>query len=193
MSLHHSRYRPCSALEGFVSGCWVTVNSSHLNRPLLGDAAFFETEPTDTKNTGKVTPGNPRRINSIRWSRGDRLRSLGYEEPFYALLARWHWTKRLCCEVDLSDWHSPRPITWRLFGYPLLPVSNQKSRFNPQCSCYSVWTLLRCFEFAGVPPKARVTRNTARHGRRSVCQRRLGLEDLTRVCERFKFHHDAPH
>lgn len=87
--LHHSRYRPCSALEGFVC-LWLLGNSQQFTSQQATPRRRSVPRNTTNqhKNTGKVTPVTPGGINSFRLSPGDRLRSLGYEDPFYSLLPR---------------------------------------------------------------------------------------------------------
>lgn len=92
--LHHSGYRPCSASEGFVC-LWLLGNSQQFTSQQATPrrrSVPRNTLPTSAKTLEKVTPVNPGGINSFRSSPGDRLRSLGYEDP----------PSIRCCPVDIE-------------------------------------------------------------------------------------------
>lgn len=198
--LHHFRYRPCSALEGFVC-LWLLGNSQQFTSQQQATPPR-RSVPRNTssqhENTGKVTPVTPGGMNSFRLSPGDRLRSLGYDTP-----------RVRCRPVDIersgsvgfallwgrSDWLARESTNQRPPRRQPLPIRCEAhlSRSSSQLGA-GLWKLWRCLRLPG--SRRRVTRNTARHGRRSVCQHRLGSGRVQGTQHesgpRSQFHRDTP-
>lgn len=102
----------------------------------------------------------------------------------------------LCCEVDLTDWHENRPITGCLCGYPCpqYPIRSEAHLARALSSAPGCGSCAGVLSLPG--SRRRVTRNTARHGRRSVCQHRLGSGWVQGTQHesslRSQFHHVTP-
>lgn len=162
VSLHHrSRYRPCSALKGFVCGCSVTVNSSHLNRPPLGHAAFLETEPSSAE---KLWKSYAREKIPFVWALATGCGASATKKPFLCAAFSRVTLNEAALLWGRCAWLAPPSTNQRAPQRPpLLPVSNQNGGSPPRHGLSARLQFVgavQVFEVAGVPPTGRVTRNT---------------------------------